>query len=107
MPDQIRAALSVGVHALVGVLVAVLVARGVDIPAGWTAPIESALLAVAVAGYAGLVHLCGLRADTRWIGKLLTFGLGPVVPAPAPVPQIVADLRARAAERQTPPAGAQ
>jgi len=99
MPDQVKAVLSVGVHTLVGVLVAVLAVRGVDIPAGWTAPIEAALLAVAVAAYAGVVHMCELHASTRWIARVLTLGLGALMPAPAPVPQVVAELRARAAER--------
>jgi len=102
MPAHLRTALSAGVHALVVWLVSVAVAHGIDIPAHWSAWLQTAILAALVAGYTWLTHWLSTRkGDGGWpraargVAKLLTLGLGALGPAPRPTPPVVAEMRAR------------
>jgi hypothetical protein len=107
MPDSIRSALSAGVHALVALIVSVLVARGIDIPAAWSALAETAILGLAVAVYVALTHWLATRPDTttlgracRWLARILTLGTGALVTVKPKVPPAVQAVRdAKAAGR--------
>lgn len=106
MPARVRTALSMGVHTLVGLIVSVLVAHGITIPAGWSTYGESALLGLVVALYAALTHWLASRVGqsgearvARMAAKVLTLGTGALIPAPPPVPASVALLRDQSAKR--------
>jgi hypothetical protein len=95
MPARLKTALSAGVHALVALLVSVLVAHGIDMPAGWSSVIETILLGAAVGLYAALTHWLSTRPKTTWwgsaavwISRVLTLGTGALIPAPTPDPAV-------------------
>lgn len=107
MPDQFRTAASFAVHTLVGLLVSVLVAHGIDIGPHYSAIAEAAVLAVVVAAYAALTHWLAARkgvgfwpSTARWAAKLLTFGTGALVPVTPKVPDAV-----KAVQATQPPTG--
>lgn len=94
MPARLKTALSVAVHALVGLLISVLVAHGIDMPAGWSAIIETGLLGIGIGAYAALTHWLSTRPSTTWWGraavwlsKVLTLGTGALMSAPSPTSQ--------------------
>jgi len=90
MPAQLRSALSAAVHVIV-VMVAVMLANvGIKIPDSWTGALQDVLVGLAVAVYAFLAHWLSTRTGTsRWaviaraVAKLMTLGLGALVPAEA------------------------
>lgn len=103
MPARLKSALSVGVHTLVGLLLSILVAHGIDMPAGWSAVIETVILGAVVGVYAALTHWLSTRPTTNawgkaavWVSKVLTLGTGALVPAKPPVDPAVASLLASA-----------
>lgn len=107
MPAQVKTAISAGVHALVALLVGVAFAHGINIGPHWSSLITGVLVSVAVGAYMAVTHWLATRQGevgwpvyARGLAKLLTLGAGALVPAPAPVPERVQQLRDAAAARQ-------
>lgn len=100
MPDSLKTAASALVHVFVALVLSVLLAHGIDIPAGWALLVQTAILGLIVAAYIWGMHWLSTRSDaTVWgrialvLAKVLTVGLGALTTANRTVPSGAKSIR--------------